>query len=241
LIQPILAGRAQIVVGDRQVARLAHFSPLKRWLEQVGSWAVARITGLDIPDAPSGFRAYSREAALRLYVTTNFSYTLDNLIQASQHRLAVTSVPITARHTLRPSRLHRGTFNFIWRQAATIAYLYTAYKSWATFTLLAAPFLLTALVMLIRLLAIFVLTGYDLPGHLQSLVLGSALLLVGFQILLFGLLANRVAANRFLMEEILYRQRRQEFEPNRPGAGLADSGSRTPPKRRASARSRRSR
>ena len=241
LIAPIVAGAAQIVVGDRQVHTLAHFSPLKRWLEQLGSWTVAVLTGLNLPDAPSGFRAYSREAALRLHVSTNFSYTLDNLIQAGQHRLAVTSVPITARHTPRPSRLHKGALNFIARQAATLLYLFTTYRPWATYAILAAPFLLTAVILLGRLAIIFLLTGFDLPGHLQSLVLGGVMLLVGFQILLFGLIANRIAANRYLMEEILYRLRRQGHEPIRSGAAAPGSGSRKRPRRPASTRSRRNR
>jgi glycosyltransferase involved in cell wall biosynthesis len=119
LIEPILGGQADIVIGDRRVDQVKHFSARKRMLERLGSWVVRRASGTTVPDAPSGFRAYSREAALRLFVTSDFSYTLDNLIQAGKRGLKVAHVPIMASPT-RPSKLHRGSWHFIKQQGATI-------------------------------------------------------------------------------------------------------------------------
>lgn len=211
LIAPILSGRADLVVGDRQVQRVEHFSPVKRFLETFGSWIVRRASGTDVPDAPSGFRAYSREAALRLFVTTDFSYTIDNLIQAGRRGLAVAHVPVRTNPT-RPSRLHRGNWNFVKRQGATIARAYATYEPLKTFFYLSLPFLLIGAVLLIRIAILFVEQGFRLPGNLQSLVVGVTSGIVGFLILMFGLIADRIGDNRRLMEEILYRLRTQELD-----------------------------
>ncbi|HEY4690990.1 MAG TPA: glycosyltransferase family 2 protein [Anaerolineae bacterium] len=211
LIAPILEGRADIVVGDRQVDRIEHFSPLKRLLEKIGSWVVRRASGTRVPDAPSGFRAYSREAALRLFGVTDFSYTIDNLIQAGKRGLVVSHIPVRINPT-RPSRLHRGNWNFVKRQGATIVRAYATYEPLRTFFYLSLPFFVVGLVLLIRIAIRFVEQGFQLPGNLQSLFLGLIALVIGFLIVLFGLLADRIGDNRRLMEEILYRLRAQEIE-----------------------------
>jgi glycosyltransferase involved in cell wall biosynthesis len=215
LIAPILAGRADIVVGDRQVDRVEHFSPVKRRLEKIGSWVVRRASSTSVPDAPSGFRAYSREAALRLFVLTDFSYTIDNLIQAGKRGLVVAHVPVRTNPT-RPSRLHRGNWNFVKRQGATIVRAYATYEPLKTFFYLSLPFLLVGGVLLVRLAIRFVEQDFSLPGNLQSLFIGVAALIIGFLILLFGLLADRIGDNRRLMEEILYRLRAQEINKTMP-------------------------
>jgi len=209
LIEPILHGRADVVIGDRQVGGLEHFSPAKRLLQRLGSWIVRQASGISIPDAVSGFRAYSREAALRIFVTSRFSYTVQTLIQSGKLGLVVASVPITARYTPRPSRLHRGMLHFISQQALILLRTYVAYEPIKMFGALAAPFLLIGTILLIRLLLRFAEQGWQLPGNVQSLVAGSVSLAIGLLLLITGIIADRVCENRRLLEEILYRVRRQ--------------------------------
>lgn len=217
LIAPILAGEADLVVGDRQPHTLAHFSPEKRWLQWVGSWVVRQASGTTVPDAVSGFRAYSREAALRLYVANHFSYTVETLIQARRRRLTVTHVPITVNPDTRPSRLHRGNWNFVKRQASIIVRTYASYEPLKTFFYLALPFVLVGLALLGRLAWLFLAGHMDRGSNVQSLVVGAMSLILGGLIFLFGILADRVGDNRRLMEEILYRLRAQEV-----GTGLPE-------------------
>jgi glycosyltransferase involved in cell wall biosynthesis len=214
LVEPILSGHADIVVGNRQVQQVPHFSPFKRALEKLGSWVVRQASGTAVPDAPSGFRAYSREAALRLFVMTDFSYTIDNLIQAGKRGLVVANIPVRTNPT-RPSRLHRGNWNFVKRQAATIVRAYATYEPLKTFFYLSLPFLLVSGALLTRLVILFVRNGFLLPGNVQSLVVGVTSGIIGFLILIFGLLADRIGDNRRLMEEILYRLRAQEIDKTR--------------------------
>ena len=209
LIEPILHGRADVVIGDRQVGGLEHFSPAKRLLQRLGSWIVRQASGISIPDAVSGFRAYSREAALRIFVTSRFSYTVQTLIQSGKLGLVVASVPITARYTPRPSRLHRGMLHFISQQALILLRTYVAYEPIKMFGALAAPFLLIGTILLIRLLLRFAEQDWQLPGNVQSLVAGSVSLAIGLLLLITGIIADRVCENRRLLEEILYRVRRQ--------------------------------
>jgi glycosyltransferase involved in cell wall biosynthesis len=210
LIAPLLQNQADIVIGDRQVDQVKHFSARKRLLERLGSWVVRMASGTAVPDAPSGFRAYSREAALRLFVTSDFSYTLDNVIQAGKRGLKVAHIPITTNPT-RPSKLHRGSWHFIKRQGATIVRAYATYEPLKTFFYLSLPFWLVALLLFARLLVIFIRQDFTLPGNVQSLILAVMALIVGFLVMIFGLLADRIGDTRRLMEEILYRQRRAEI------------------------------
>ena len=212
LIQPVLARQADIVIGNRQVDQVRHFSPQKRVLERLGSWVARMASGTSVPDAPSGFRAYSREAALRLFVTSDFSYTLDNLIQAGKRGLKVSHVPVVTRST-RPSKLHRGSWHFVKRQGATIVRAYATYEPLKTFFYLSLPFLIVAAVLFLRLLFLFIKEGFVLSGHVQSLVVAVMSTIVGFLVLIFGLLADRIGDSRRLMEEILYRMRRDEVAP----------------------------
>ncbi|MDP9314576.1 MAG: glycosyltransferase family 2 protein [Chloroflexota bacterium] len=213
LVEPILARRADIVIGDRQTHTIEHFSTQKRILQRVGSWVVRRASNTEVPDSVSGFRALSREAALRIFVTTEFSYTVENLIQAGKRRLTVAHVPIRTNQT-RPSRLHSGNWNFVKRQASTIVRTYATYEPLKTFSYIAAPFLFLGIAFLLR--AAYVFVGrrfFDFEAeNLQSLTLGTGFLVLGFIVFLIGLVADRIGGNRRMLEEVLYRIRRAELE-----------------------------
>jgi len=211
LVQPILAGQADIVIGDRGVQHIHHFSARKRLLQRLGSWVVGRASGIHVPDAPSGFRAYSREAALRLFVTSDFSYTLENLIQAGKRRLTMAHIPIQTRATRRKSKLHRGDWDFVKRQAATIIRTYVSYEPLKTFFYLAAPFLLVGVLLLGRIGMLYLAGEMTRGSNVQSLIVGVTALIIGFLILLFGILADRIGDNRRLLEEILYHVRLSSF------------------------------
>ncbi len=213
LVQPILAGKADIVVGDRGIAHHPYFSPLKRWLQQVGSWVVGAAAGLQVPDATSGFRAFSREAALRLLVLSNYSYTLETLIQAGARRMAVQYAPIGVNPQMRPSRLMRSIRQFITYSGATILRAYTTYRPLRVFMAFSGMFLAAGLILGGRFIY-FWLTK-DGAGHVQSLILTAVLLIVGFQIGLIGLLADAIGFNRRILEENLYRLRKIELELER--------------------------
>ena len=212
LVQPILEGRADIVVGDRGVAALEQFSPLKRFLQRLGSWIVERAAGIPIPDATSGFRAFTREAALRLTVLSNYTYTLETLIQAGARRMAVTYVPIRTNPQTRQSRLIRSIPSFLSISAVTIARFYTMYRPLRVFTTLGGLLLAGGVALGVRFL-IFHLQGSG-TGHVQSLILAAILTIIGFQVCLIGLIADAVSMNRRMLEEALYRVRRSEAGPH---------------------------
>lgn len=214
LIAPILARQADIVIGDRQTQTLMHFSARKRLLQRLGSSVVQIASGTHIPDAVSGFRAYTRDAALRLFVTSTFSYTVQTLIQAGKLGLALSSVPINARETKRPSRLHRGTLHFISQQAMILIRTYVTYEPLKTFSLLAAPFLLVGIALLLRLVVIAANQGGELNGHVQSLMAGSISMVIGLLLIITGIIADRVRENRRMLDELLYRVRKQAADEN---------------------------
>jgi glycosyltransferase involved in cell wall biosynthesis len=209
LVEPILAGRAQLVVGDRGVATQKDFSPLKRLLQRLGSRVIALTSGIETPDATSGFRAISREAALRTLVFSNYSYTLETLIQAGAHRTPVEYVPIRTNPQTRPSRLMKNLRHFLGNQTATIIRAYTMYRPLRVFTMLSALMILVGLILGIRYL-FFVIHGQG-GGHIQSVILAAVLWIVGFQVFLNGLVADLIGFNRKIMEEVLYRIRKQEM------------------------------
>lgn len=218
LVAPIVQHQADIVIGDRQTHTIEHFSPQKRALQRVGSWVVRRASNTEVPDSVSGFRALSREAALRIFVTTEFSYTVENLIQAGKRRLTVAHVPIRTNPT-RPSRLHKGNWNFVKAQAAIIARTYATYEPLKTFSYIATPFVLIGIGFLLR--AAYVYIRRNLPDawfgkftgdNTQALILGGVLLVIGFLTFLIGLVADRIGGNRRMLEELLYRVRRAELE-----------------------------
>jgi len=211
LIAPILEGRSDIVIGNRNADKLKHFSLTKRLLQRLGSWVVMKVSGLQIEDAVSGFRAYSREATLRLFVTNNFSYTVETIIQAAKLGLIVTTVPVSAYPTHRPSRLHQGILHFIVQQGIVLIKTYINYEPLKFFGSISILFLTIGLILLIRLALIFTERGGQLTGNIQSLVVGTVSLSIGLLILAVGILADRIRANRQLLEEILYRIRKLQI------------------------------
>jgi glycosyltransferase involved in cell wall biosynthesis len=223
LVEPILAGKAEIVIGDRGVGELEQFTPFKRLLQQLGSWVVQRSAGIPIPDATSGFRAFTREAALRLTVLSDYTYTLETLIQAGARRMAVTFVPIHINAQTRKSRLIRNVPSFLTLQAVTILRFYTMYQPLRVFMTLGGVLMAAGLALGLRFLY-FYLTGSG-SGHVQSLILTTILLVVGFQTCLIGLLADLVRMNRKLAEETTYRLRRWELERIENAAGRAQAES----------------
>ena len=209
LIQPILEGRAGMVIGDRQVDTIAHFSPVKKKLQKLGSWMVRRVSGTEIPDATSGFRAFSRDTALRLVVFSRYTYTLETIIQAARKHIVVTSVPVRTNRKLRESRLVKGIFRYVWRSGLTIFRIVLMYEALTVFLTLGLLLIGGGLLVSLRFL-IFLAMGQG-SGHVQSLILASILFVLGFQNVLLGLLANLLNANRLLNEEINYRLRKMEF------------------------------
>lgn len=210
LVRPILRGEAEIVVGDRRLTEHPYFSPLKRRLQQLGSWVVSRAAASDIPDATSGFRALSREAALRTLVLSNYSYTLETLIQAGARRMAVEHVPIHVNPQTRPSRLMKNIPHFMTNSVATIIRAYTMYRPLRVFVALGGLMLLGGLALGIRFLYFYFTSGG--MGHVQSLILMAVLLIGGMQTFLIGLLADLVGFNRKILEESLYHLRKLELE-----------------------------
>lgn len=209
LLEPLLAGRAEIAVGDRGVAALRSFSPLKRLMQRLGSWILSRAAGIPIPDAASGFRAYTRTAALRTLVMSNYSYTLETLIQAGARREPVEFVPVRTNPPVRPSRLMRGPVHYLLSSGATIMRAYIMYRPLRVFSILGALFFCAGLALAGRYLYFF-LQGSG-AGHVQSVVLAAVLLIVGIQIFLIGLVADLIAFNRRMLEELLERTRRMEL------------------------------
>lgn len=209
LVQPILAGSADIVVGDRGVMTVAEFSPLKRRLQRLGSWVMKVASGVDTPDATSGFRALSREAALRTMILSQYSYTLESLIQAGARRMAVAYVPIQVNPQTRKSRLMRNIPDYLSNSAATILRTYTMYRPLRVFLFIGTVLILGGLALGGRFLW-FYIQGLG-GGKVQSLILTGVLLITGFQTCLIGLLADLIGFNRKILEEMLYRVRRMEL------------------------------
>lgn len=208
LVKPIVDGRAQIVVGDRGVATLESFSFFKRLLQRTGSWVVTQISGMDIPDATSGFRALTREAALRTLVLNDYSYTLETLIQAGARKMPVEYVKIRTNPQTRPSRLIHSIPQYLANSSTTIVRSYTMYRPLRVFTIMGGIFILGGMGLAGRFLYFFFMGQGS--GHIQSVVLAAVLLIVGFQVLLIGLVADLIGFNRKILEELLYRIRSGE-------------------------------
>ena len=212
LVEPILNGEAEMVIGDRGVGTLEYFSPTKRLLQRLGSRVVSTTAGFKIPDATSGFRAITREVALQTMVLSNYSYTLETLIQAGANQVKVAFVPIETNPPTRPSRLFRSVRNYVINSTKTILRSFTMYRALKVFTWLGIILMVAGFVLGIRFL-IFFFQGMG-GGHIQSLILTAVLLILGFLTFLIGLLADLVSFNRKILEEILYRLRRQDAEPH---------------------------
>jgi glycosyltransferase involved in cell wall biosynthesis len=204
LIGPILRHEADIVIGDRQTGKIEHFSPTKRRLQSFGSAVVRWVSGTTVPDAPSGFRAISRNAALQLNILTRYTYTLETIIQAGSKNLVVTHVPIETNNKLRESRLIKSMGRYVLRSATTILWLFVLYRPLRSFSLLATPFVLSGGVLWLRFAVLSLLGEAGRGTNIQSVIVGSALLIIGFMVFLIGLIGELVAMNRRLQEETLF-------------------------------------
>jgi glycosyltransferase involved in cell wall biosynthesis len=217
LVAPILAGRADMVVGDRQVKDVDHFSASKKTLQRLGSWVVRRASGTRVPDTTSGFRAYNREAALQLQVVSNYTYTLESLIQAGKMLVAVEHVPIGSNPETRESRLVDSTPAYVRRNALAIFRAYVLYEPLRVFTIAACAFGLGALVAFVPFMLDWIVNG-DRSGHVQSLLLGAVLALIAVQMFALGVVGDAIAGQRVIAQRTFERVRRLELE-----AGIAPS------------------
>ena len=224
LLEPLLQGEADIVVGDRNIRDLADMSWPRKVLQRLGSWAVRLVSATKVPDTTSGFRAYTREAALRMTIVSDFSYTLESLIQAGKQRMAVTHVSVGTNPRTRPSRLFDSVFSYLKRSTATIVRIYTMYEPLKVFTYIGTAIFLTGFAISVRFLYYYLFT-HESAGKVQSLILSAVLMIVGFQVVLIGLVADVISGTRKLLEDLLYRVRRMELamrdvsDPSdRPGA-----------------------
>lgn len=210
LVRPILEGKTDIVVGERPIDATEHFSWKKKKFQHLGSWVVRLASKSDIPDAPSGFRAYSREAALHLNVVNEYTYTLETIIQAGRDKIAMTSVPIRTNAELRKSRLFSSMWGYMKRSASVIIRSFMMYKPLKFFSLIGGFIFAIGFLLGIRYL-VYLFMG-DSAGHIQSLILAAILMMMGFQTIITGLLADIIAANRKILEDIQYRVRKADCE-----------------------------
>jgi len=232
LLAPLLDGTADICIGDRNIQAIAHMTASKKLLQRLGSWVVRQVSGTQIPDTTSGFRAYTRDAALRMTIVSDFSYTLESIIQAGKRRMAVAHVEVRTNPVTRESRLFDSVFSYIKRSTATIVRIYASYEPLKVFSYIGGVFLAAGLGISLRFLYYYVNgSGY---GKLQSLILAAVLLIVGIQVVLIGLVADLISGSRKILEDVQYRVRKLELgdhdadanEPPAPERTLVGSATR---------------
>jgi glycosyltransferase involved in cell wall biosynthesis len=216
LLQPLLTGEADIVIGDRNLAEVRHMSWRKRQLQRLGSWVVRQVSNTTVPDTTSGFRAYTREAALRMTIVSEFSYTLESIIQAGKKRMAIAHVPVATNPRTRESRLFDSVFGYIKRSAATIVRIYAMYEPLKIFTYIGMTIFGAGFLISLSFLYLY-LTEFTGGRYIQRLIFAAVLMIVGFQIVLIGLLADVISANRKLLEDLVYRVRSLELPGTRSG------------------------
>lgn len=213
LVKPILENKADIVIGERPIKSIKHFSPIKKILQKFGSLTIRMASHTKIADAPSGFRAISRDAALKLNVFNNYTYTLETIIQAGMKNMAIISVPIKVNEDLRPSRLVKSIFSYINKSIITILRIFIVYKPLKFFMTIGSVFFIAGLLIGLRFLYYFFTTGGQ--GHIQSLILSSILLLMGVQIGVMAFIGDLLSVNRSLIEDVQYRLRKLESDINK--------------------------
>ena len=212
LVEPILLRRAEIVIGDREPDKIAHFSLFKRKMQKLGSTVVSSLAGIDVPDVASGFRAYSREAAMQLICSTEFDHTVDHVIQAGRRRIVTKSVPIRTNDKLRESRLFSNIWVFITRSLGIMIRVYSSYRAMRIFSTVGVITATMGFLIGMRFLYIFFFDPTSSHLHIQSLILAAILIIAGFQAILTGIVADLINSNRWLLESISYRLRRLESE-----------------------------
>ena len=213
LVQPVIKGEADLVVGDRQTETIEDFSLAKKKLQKMGSMVVRLLSGTTVPDAVSGFRAFSREAAMKTNIVSAYSYTVETIIQAGNKKLKIVSVPVGTNPKTRESRLMKSIPRFVVQQISTMVRMYTMFKPLRSFFVIGVICLIGALIPSVRFL-IFYFAGQG-GGHVQSLILAAILFLLGFQVIIVGLLGDVISFNRKLIEEALLRVRRMEMDKER--------------------------
>jgi glycosyltransferase involved in cell wall biosynthesis len=223
LVTPLLAGEYDIVIGDRNVREIRHFSWMKRILQRLGSWTVRQVSGTEVPDTTSGFRAYTRDAALRMTLVSEYSYTLESIIQAGKQRVAIGHVEIATNQVTRPSRLFDSMVGYIRRSGATIVRIYTMHEPLKVFTYIGSLVFVVGFYGGVRFLYYYWIG--EAYAHLASLVASGVLMILGFQILMIGLVADAISGSRKLIEDLLYRVRSMELERS-PGDTGADGSRR---------------
>jgi glycosyltransferase involved in cell wall biosynthesis len=209
LIQPIINRKADIVIGERPILKTEHFSPIKKALQRFGSFIVRRASNSKIPDAPSGFRAYTRDAAMRLNVTGRYTYTLETIVQAGREHMAMTSVPIRTNEDLRPSRLASSMISYVNRSMITIIRTYVMYRPILFFMSLGSIFLVVGSATMIRFLYFYFTVGG--AGHIQSLVISSMFIITGVNAFVVGILSDVIRAQRKILEDVQYRVRKFDY------------------------------
>ena len=200
LIKPILEKKADIVIGTRPISQISHFSPIKKLLQKLGSWVVRIVSSTNVEDAPSGFRAMNARAAKEINIYDNFTYTLEMIIQSKVKGLSIISVPIEVNEDLRPSRLFKNSFQYILRSMITITRMFIVYRPFRFFAILAGFITFLGLILGLRFLLFYVMG--DGSGHIQSLILSAIFLIIGFQTLLLAVIADLLAINRRLLEDL---------------------------------------
>lgn len=221
LVAPILHHQADLVIGDRNTGEIEHFSWTKKRLQWLGSWFIRQLSGSTIPDATSGFRALSRDAALRMNVLSKFTYTLETIIQAGKKNMAMTHVPVKINPQLRESRLFSNNWSYIKKSLATIVRIYTMYEPLKMFSYIGGAVFGFGLLIGLRFLYYYLSEGGG--GHVQSLILAAVLLIVGFQIIIMGLIADIIGSNRQLIENVLYRVRKIELGEQTSALPVSDA------------------
>lgn len=209
LVEPVVSGRADLVIGDRQTAKIAHFSPFKKFLQWLGSGVVRKLAGVWVPDTVSGFRAFSRDAATRLNIVSSFSYTIETVIQAGKKDIAMVSVPVRTNSKTRESRLFTSIPKFIERQLSTIVRMYAMYQPLRVFVLIGLTLSIIGIIPIVRFMFFFF--AGDSDGHIQSLILGGVLLMMGFMSFLAGMVADLISFNRQLLEMVLETVRKEDL------------------------------
>ena len=216
LVRPILEGRAELVIGDRQPGEIEHFSPTKRTLQKLGSRTVSRLANLDVPDVASGFKAYSREAAARIHTFGEFDHTVDHVIQAGRRRIPPLSVPIRTNEASRESRLFSSVGEFIARSLGVMVRVYSSYGAMNVFSLVGSLVMAGGILLGLRFVYFFLFTDHH-SLHVQSLILAAILMLAGFQMLLTGIVADLINGVRGVLEDVSFRLRRLEAGERQPG------------------------
>jgi glycosyltransferase involved in cell wall biosynthesis len=225
LIEPLLRGEADIVIGDRNIADLEHMSWRKRQLQRLGSWVVRQVSNTSVPDTTSGFRAYTRDAALRMTIVSEFSYTLESIIQAGKKRMAIAHVAVGTNPRTRESRLFDNVFSYVKQSGATIVRIYAMYEPLKIFTYIGLAIFGAGFLVALRFVYLYLTSDFTGGRYIQSLIFSAVLMIVGFQVMLIGLLADVISANRKLLEDVVYRIRSIELtgqprdsEPVAPGS-----------------------